>query len=117
MTELSHNGSAFWPMACPLLALVAAYAFFQDIIKPDWPAWFIAPALVLAFRGAVSIAPEESFMRAALYQVALIVVPFMGIFGIVDAVTTADWPEWVIATSVVLAFWVAVFLFTDVQAE
>ena len=104
-------------MAILLVALVSAYAFFQDIIKPDWPAWFIAPALVLTFRGAVSIAPEESFARAALYQGALVVVPFMGIFGLIDAVTTTNWPEWVISPAIVATFWVAVFRLVDVDAD
>lgn len=117
MTESSHNGSKLGPAAFALIALVSAYAFFQDIIKADWPAWLIAPALVVAFRGAVSIAPEHSLIKAALYQGALVVVPFMAIFGLVDAVTKTNWPEWVIAPSVVLGFWAALFLIMDAEAD
>lgn len=117
MNERSGAKLKVWPMAFLLVALVSAYAFFQDIIKPDWPAWFIAPALILTFRGAVSIAPEDSLARAALYQAALLGVSFMSVFGIIDAVTTTNWPQWVISPAIVAAFWAAFFLLVDVEAD
>ena len=117
MNERSRAEFKFWPLTFLLVALVSTYAFFQDIIRPDWPAWFIAPTLVIAFRGAVSIAPENSFMKAALYQGALIVVPFMGIFGLIDAVTKTNWPEWVISPAIVVVFWAVLSLLVDAETD
>ena len=34
------------------LAIVALYAFLQDFMSPDWPAWILAPLLLIGFREA-----------------------------------------------------------------
>lgn len=115
--ESARVGGGFWPAAFVLIALVSAYAFFQDIFKPDWPAWILAPSLVLAFRGAISISPEDSLARAVLYQAALLIVPIMGLHGLLDAMFVANWPEWVIAPTVVVGFWTLLFLVADPESD
>ena len=42
------------------LVIVALYGFLQDFMSPDWPAWILAPLLLVGFRGAISMDPETS---------------------------------------------------------
>lgn len=106
-----------WAAICTIIALASLYAFLQDIISPDWPAWVLSPLIVVGFRRAVKASPDDSVIRAALYQAALILVPFMGVYGLVDAATSADWPQWVIAPLVVAILWAGVATITEAEAE
>jgi hypothetical protein len=106
-----------WAVVCTIVALASVYAFLQDIISPDWPAWVLSPLIVVGFRSAVKASPDDSVMRAALYQVALLLVPFMGVYGLVDAATSVDWPQWVIAPAVVAVLWAGVATITEAEAD
>ena len=112
-----HTETKHWAIACTIIALGSVYAFFQDIIAPDWPAWVLSPLIVVGFRGAVSVTPDESLIRAALYQAALLIVPFMGVYGLADAVFAADWPAWVIAPLVVALLWTGMAAILEIEAE
>ena len=106
-----------WVMAGTIIALASVYAFLQDIIDPDWPAWVLSPLVVVGFRGAVSAAPQDGLVRAALYQAALLLVPFMGIYGLLDVAFKADWPGWVIAPAVVLVLWLGMATISELEAD
>ena len=106
-----------WAAASTLIALASVYAFLQDLIAPDWRAWVLSPLVILGFRAAVSAAPADSVVRAALYQTALLLVPFMGVYGLADAAFSADWPAWVIAPSVVAMLWIGIAAISDVEAD
>jgi protein-S-isoprenylcysteine O-methyltransferase Ste14 len=66
--------------------------------------------LFLVFAVRFQLHPENSFIRAALYQAALLLVPFMAIFSLIDAITKSDWPQWVLSPVIVLAFWAGILL-------
>jgi hypothetical protein len=104
--EHKRSTTRYWAATWTIVALISAYAFFQDIIAPDWPAWIIAPLLVIGFRAAVWAAQPDGLARAALYQSAIILVPFMAVYGVVDAILKPDWPAWVIAPIVALGLWI-----------
>ena len=106
-----------WAVACTIIALASVYAFLKGVIAPDWPAWALSPLAILGFRGAVAASPADSAMRAALYQSALLLVPFMAIYSLADAAFSADWPAWVIAPSVVAVLWSVVAAISDVEAD
>lgn len=108
---------SLWAAGCTLVALASIYAFLQDLIAPDWPAWVLTPLIVLGFRQAVLTAPQDSLTRAALNQGALLLVPFMGIYGLVDALTKADWPAWVIAATAMVILWFGMATLSEAEAD
>src|SRR5512139_1192052 len=97
------------------IAVVALYAFLQDFMSPDWPAWILSPLLLVGFRGALSATREGSMGRAALWQVALIIVPFTAIYGLLDALFSSDAPVWLLSPVIVAALWL--LFFQVVEAE
>lgn len=99
------------------LVIVALYAFLQDFMSPDWPAWILAPLLLIGFRGAISITREGSIARAALWQAALIVVPFTGVYGLLDIVFKSDVPVWLLTPLIVGALWLLFAQVVDVEAD
>ncbi len=117
MQSDSANLGGRWAFVVTIVALASVYAFLQDIIAPDWPAWVLSPLIVFGFRGAVSVTPDDSLLRALLYQAALLIVPFMGVYGLVDAVTRTNWPEWVIAPIVVIAMWASISLLIEAESD
>ncbi len=104
-------------MACIAIALVALYAFLQDFMSPDWPAGIVSPLVVIGFRGALSAAPEDGILRAGLWQAALLLVPFMGTYGILDLFFSSDVPVWLISPVVVAAVWLLFSYVVDVEAD
>jgi hypothetical protein len=44
-------------------------------------------------------------------------VPFMAVYGLVDAAFYADWPAWVIAPSAVAVLWVVMDAIAEVEAD
>lgn len=112
-----HSGTKRWAIVWTVIALASLYAFLQDLIAPDWPAWVLSPLIVAGFLGAVSVAPSDSLIRAALFQAALLLVPFMGVYGLADAAFRADWPAWVIASAVVLTLWAGVAIIADAESD
>jgi len=73
--------------------------------------------VVIAFRWAVAAAPRDSLIRAALYQGAVLVVPFTAIYSVADAAFKTDWQPWVIAATAVIGFWATISLIADVEAD
>lgn len=118
MTERSALfRTSLWHGLATLLALVVVYVFLQDLIKPDWPAWVLSPLAVIGFRSALSATPENSAARAALWQVALLLIPFMGIYGLLDAVFKSDGPVWVISPIIVLVMWALLAQVVDAETD
>jgi hypothetical protein len=99
------------------LVIVALYAFLQDFMSPDWPAWVLSPLLLIGFRGAISATREGSIVRAAMWQTALIVVPFTGIYGLLDVVFKSDKPVWLLTPVIVGALWLLFSQVVDVEAD
>lgn len=99
------------------LVIVALYAFLQDFMSPDWPAWILSPLLLIGFRGAISATREGSIARAALWQTALLVVPFTGIYGLLDVVFSSDGPVWVLTPIIVGSLWLLFSQVVDVEAD
>jgi hypothetical protein len=99
------------------LVIVALYAFLQDFMSPDWPAWILAPLLLVGFRGAISATREGSIARAAMWQTALIVVPFTGIYGLLDVVFSSDVPVWLLTPVIVGSLWLIFSQVVDVEAD
>ena len=109
-----HRGvQAAWTV----FALVALYAFLQDFMSPDWRAGIVAPLLLIGFRGAIWALPKEGMSRAMLWQGALILIPFMGLYGLLDIVFASDVPAWVISLSVILGLWVLFFQLVSAEAD
>jgi hypothetical protein len=52
-----------------------------------------------------------------IYQAALLLVLFMGIYGLLDAAFSADWPAWVLAPIAVIGLWAAISLIADIEAD
>jgi len=104
-------------LACIAIALVALYGFLQDFMSPDWPAGIVAPILLVGFRGALSAAPEGGILRAGLWQAALLLVPFMGTYGLLDLYFSSDIPVWLISPVVVAAVWMLFSQVVDVEAD
>lgn len=104
-------------VAWTIFALVALYAFLQDFTNPDWRAGIIAPLLLVGFRGAISALPREGMTRAMLWQGALIVVPFMGLYGLLDLIFASDIPAWVISLTVILGLWALFFQLVSAEAD
>jgi len=111
--QAAHLGQ----LACIIVALVAVYAFLQDFMSPDWPAGIVAPLLLIGFRSALSAAPEDGFVRAGLWQAALLLVPFMGAYGLLDLYFSSDVPVWLISPVVVLAIWILFSHVVDIEAD
>lgn len=103
--------------AVVVLVIVALYAFLQDFMSPDWPAWILSPLLLLGFRGAVSATREGSIARAALWQTALLVVPFTAIYGLLDVVFSSDGPVWLLTPIIVGSLWLLFSQVVDVEAD
>ena len=103
--------------ACISFALIALYAFLQDFMSPDWPAGILAPLLLIGFRGALSAAPEGGILRAGLWQAALLLVPFMGTYGLLDLFFSSDIPVWLISPVVVAAIWMLFSQVVDIEAD
>lgn len=99
------------------LVIVALYAFLQDFMSPDWPAWILSPLLLAGFRGAIFATREGSIARAALWQTALIVVPFTGVYGLLDVVFSSDVPVWLLTPLIVGALWLLFSQVVDVEAD
>lgn len=99
------------------LVIVALYAFLQDFMSPDWPAWILAPLLLIGFRGAISATREGSIARAALWQTALLVVPFTGIYGLLDIIFSSDGPVWLLTPIIVGSLWLLFSQVVDVEAD
>jgi hypothetical protein len=99
------------------IAIVALYAFLQDFMSPDWPAWILAPLLLIGFRAAISATREGGIARAALWQTALFVVPFTGIYGLLDVLFKSDGPVWVLTPMIVGALWLLFSQVVDVEAD
>lgn len=99
------------------IAIVALYAFLQDFMSPDWPAWILSPLLLVGFRGALSATREGSIGRAALWQAALLIVPFTAIYGLLDVVFSSDGPVWLLSPLIVGALWLLFSQVVDVEAD
>ena len=99
------------------MAVVALYSFLQDFMSPDWPAWILAPLLLVGFRAAVSATREGSVARAALWQTAIFVVPFTGIYGLLDVFFSSDGPVWVLTPIIVGVLWLLFSQVVDVEAD
>lgn len=99
------------------IALIALYAFLQDFMSPDWPAGVLAPLLLIGFRGALSAAPEGGLLRAALWQAALLLVPFMGTYGVLDLLFASDVPVWLISPALVAIVWMLFWQVVDIEGE
>ena len=112
-----RSGTRRWAIVWTVIALASLYAFLQDLIAPDWPAWVLSPLIIVGFHGAVSIAPSDSIIRAGLYQAALLLVPFMGVYLLADAAFSAEWPAWVIASAVVLLLWAGVAIIAEAESD
>lgn len=118
ITEGSKLPSAhLGQLASITIALVALYAFLQDFMSPDWPAGILAPLLLIGFRGALSVAPEGGMLRAALWQGALLLVPFMGTYGVLDLYFKSDVPVWLISPVVVAGIWMLFWQVVDIEAD
>ena len=100
-----------------VLVIVALYAFLQDFMSPDWRAWIVSPLLLVIFRGALSATREDSVARAALWQTALFVVPFTGIYGLLDVIFKSDVPVWLLTPVIVGALWLLFAQVVDVEAD
>lgn len=99
------------------LAIVALYAFLQDFMSPDWPAWILSPLLLIGFRGAISATREGSIARAALWQSALLIIPFTGIYGLLDVIFSSDGPVWLLTPIIVGALWMLFSQVVDIEAD
>lgn len=97
--------------------IVALSVFLQDFMSPNWPAWVLAPLLLIGFRGAISATREGSIARAALWQTALIVVPFTGIYGLLDVVFKSDKPVWLLTPVIVGSLWLLFSQVVDAEAD
>jgi hypothetical protein len=104
-------------LLCIGIALVALYAFLQDFMSPDWPAGIVAPILMIGFRGALSAAPEDGVLRAGLWQAALLLIPFMGTYGLLDLFFSSDVPVWLISPVVVAAVWMLFSQVVDIEGD
>jgi hypothetical protein len=119
---LTTNESApeltkFWLAAWTLVALVSVFAFLQDIIAADWPAWVFSPLVIFGFRAAVTTAPRNGLLRSALNQAALLLVPFMALYSLIDDAFYADWPELVLAPAVVIGVWLLISTIVEAEAD
>jgi hypothetical protein len=103
-------------LACILVALAALYGFLQDFMSPDWRAGIVAPALLIGFHGAISAAPKDGVVRAALWQGALLVLPFMGAYGLLD-LFASDSVAWIISPILVLAAWLLFSQVVEAEAD
>ena len=118
MTERSRLPTArLGQLAWITIALVALYAFLQDFMSPDWPAGILAPLLLIGFRSALSATPEDGMLRAGLWQAALLLIPFMGAYGLLDLIFASDIPVWLISPVVVLAIWTLFSYVVDIEAD
>lgn len=107
--ERTIDSRRWWQVASFAVTLIALYVFLQDIIAPQWPAWVLTPSLVFGFYAAMSKIEEGSFARAILAQLALGAVGFAGVYSLFDIVIHPNWPLWIIAPTVVLGSWFALF--------
>jgi len=118
ITERSRASTAqFGQLAWIAIALVALYSFIQDFMSPDWPAGIVAPLVLLGFHRALSAAPEDGILRAGLWQAALLVIPFMGTYGLLDLFFSSDVPVWLISPVVVAVVWMLFSSIVDVEAD
>lgn len=115
--RLTWPGAHLGQLLCLGIALVALYAFLQDFMSPDWPAGILAPVLVVGFRGALSATSEGGILRAGLWQAALLLVPFMGTYGLLDLFFSSDIPVWLISPVIVLAIWTLFSYVVDVEGD
>lgn len=104
-------------LAWTIFALVALYAFLQDFMSPDWRAGIAAPLVLLGFRGAISALPEEGISRAMLWQGALVLIPFMGLYGLLDLLFVSDVPAGLISLGVILGLWALFFQLVSAEAD
>ena len=98
-------------------SILALYAFLQDYMNPDWRAWILSPLLLVGFRAAVSATTEGSLARAALWQGALVVIPFTGVYGLLDLIFSSDGPVWLLTPVIVLGLWFAFSLVVDAESD
>ncbi|WCT71991.1 hypothetical protein PQ455_10050 [Sphingomonas naphthae] len=98
-------------------SLCALYAFLQFTISPDWPAWILAPAVVLAYRIAMRNAERRGTRRDWLRNAAAFIVPFAALYTPLQWAMSPDWQAWVIAPLLVALGWGAlglmVYLFEE----
>ncbi len=116
-SEQPRLPTALGQWACISVALIALYAFLQDFMSPDWPAGILAPILLIGFRSALSAAPEGGILRAGLWQAALLLVPFMATYGLLDLIFASDIPVWLISPVVVASVWMAFSQVVDIEAD
>ena len=105
-----------WPVFFTIIALASSYFFFQELISPDWLAWMVAPIVVIAFFAGVSATDEDGLARSALYNAALLLIPFMALYSILDELFRADWPELTVAPILSIILWLGIAL-TAVESD
>lgn len=99
-----------WLAGITIASLLSAYFFFQDLINPNWSAWVIAPLVVLGFFGAVRVTAPDGLARLALYNAALVLVPFMALYSIVEELFKSDWQQLIVVPIVVFGLWLTLVL-------
>lgn len=109
----THKG-AFW---IAVAALVSLYAFFQHAIEADWPAWVLAPVSVSAYLLALHNSHDAGNARYFLRLAALVVVPLLALYTVLQVFIEADWPAWVFAPLIIFGFWLFAAFLIDPFAD
>ena len=96
-----------------IVSLVIVYAFFQHAIIADWPAWVLAPVVAFGYRLALRHSTPYGRMWVVLALTALIMVPALAVYTLLQEMIAADWPAWVFTPIIVVSIWLFVAAFFE----
>ena len=88
-----------------VVSLAVVYAFFQHAIVADWPAWILAPVVAFGYRFALLHSTQHGRMWVVLALTALIMVPALAVYTLLQKMIAADWPAWVFTPIIVVSAW------------
>jgi hypothetical protein len=107
-----RTASLSFQAACAAIPVLCVYGFLQDLIDTDWLAWVFTPLTVGVFGAIVLSCDKLKPACAVLRNLVLVLVPFMGLYSILDDVIMRPWLTVLIAALVALGGWALLWMAT-----
>jgi hypothetical protein len=106
-----------WPAIWSIASILSIWAFARSAFAADWPAWLFPPLLVSGFWLAVKTIPEDRAIRIALHSAALLLIPLMAAYSIIQALFGMTLIAWILSPVLVIVLWSALLDVADAEFD